>query len=66
MPLSRELYNQARSELGLTNAEVARRLGVNEITLYKWLSGAASPTLDHALALAKLLHLPLDDLASGV
>lgn len=62
MPLNRGLILDRLSARGLTQADLARVLGVAYPTLYRWMIGSRSPSLDHLSALARILDLTLDDL----
>lgn len=57
--------SQVRGERGLTQEELARRVRVSTRTVAAWESGASSPRLRHARALARALRVPLDDLLGG-
>lgn len=52
----------ARKALGLTQEDLAGRLGVARQTVAKWESGESLPDLENAYALAKLLGVSVDDL----
>ena len=52
----------ARKALGLTQEDLAGRLGVARRTVAKWESGESLPDLENAYALAKLLGVSVDDL----
>ena len=52
----------ARKALGLTQEDLANRLGVARQTVAKWESGESLPDLENAYALAKLLGVSVDDL----
>lgn len=51
-----------REEAGLTQAELARRVGVTRQTLIAIEQGKYSPTLELAFQLARAFGLGLDDL----
>src|ERR1051326_999058 len=53
---------RAREMRGLSQAELARRVKVDEKTLGRWESGAAHPYPVHREALAKELELTLEEL----
>lgn len=44
-----------RMEAGLTQAEIAKSIGVSKPTLHRWEKGSASPRADAAVRLAGLL-----------
>ena len=58
MPINRAEYDRARRALGLTHAEVARRVPVDRVSVMRWLAGVSDPTPDHLLALARALAVP--------
>ncbi len=47
---------------GLTQAQVADRIGVGQSAVAEWERGAKRPTLDHAKALAKVYGVAVEDL----
>lgn len=52
-----ELLNSARDHEGLTDAELARRLGIGRATVSNWRSGHQAITDRHIVALANIAHL---------
>ena len=50
------------SATGLTQAEIARELGVSPWTLSRWLNGHTAPSQSNKVRLAKVLTLSLEDL----
>jgi transcriptional regulator with XRE-family HTH domain len=54
-PLSRAI-RVTRMQRGLTQAELAARLGVSQSTISFWENGAETPRIEHLIALA--LELP--------
>ena len=52
----------AREAAGITQAELARRVGVTRQTLIAIEQGRYSPTLELAFQLARAFHVGLDDL----
>ncbi len=62
MALNLALARRKRRWLDLTQAEVARRIGVHEVTLSKWERGEQEPKVTDAAAWAKALDLELADL----
>lgn len=57
-----EVVRSARADLGLTQQELADRVGVGRLLIVQIESGKANPTLDNMLSLAGALNL---DLAVG-
>ena len=53
-----------RCKQGLTQAELATRIGANPCTISKYESGGGLPTLAIAWSLATALGVTLDDLVS--
>ena len=52
----------ARVNAGLTLKEVAKQLGVTEVTLWNWERGATSPSIANAQRMADLYRIPLDEI----
>jgi DNA-binding transcriptional regulator YiaG len=48
---------ELRDSLGLTRGDVARHLGVNQSTVWRWEAGDIRPRGQHAVALLELLEL---------
>ena len=59
--LGNSLYN-ARKSKGLTQEEVAEKLGVSRQTISKWELDETLPDIRQAKSLAQLYHTTLDDL----
>lgn len=53
-----------RKMIGLTQEQVAERLGVSRQTVAKWETGESTPDLANAAALVDVLDVSLDDLVS--
>lgn len=53
---------QLRKEHGLSQEELAAKLGVSRQAVSKWERGEASPDTDNLIALAKLYQISLDEL----
>ncbi len=53
---------QARDRAGLTQAQVAAHMGVDQSTISYWETDGASPRADKLPALAELLGCAIDDL----
>ena len=59
----KDLLKRRRTELGLTQREVAESVGVSEATISRWESGIIKDMRSNRLAaLAKVLQLPLWDI----
>ncbi len=54
-----------RKKSGLTQIELAEKLGVSIATLRRWESGETTPTGSRIIELANLLHISPDDIISG-
>ena len=65
MSFGQNLQFLRRMSRGMTQEELAERLGVSRQTVSKWESDAAFPEMEKALALAKLFSCSLDDLLMG-
>ena len=55
-----------RKEKGLTQEELAEKVGVSRQTLGKWESGEVSPETENIVALAKALEISTDELLGNV
>lgn len=51
-----------RAKLGLTQKQLAQKIGYTEKSVSKWESGGALPTMEMVLTLADLFNLSLDEL----
>ena len=56
----------ARELAGLTQSQVAERLRVSEMTVYRWESGRFEPSFAKLQALAKLFQHPMATLLGGI
>jgi len=56
------VIREHREAAGLTQAELARQIGVTRQTLIAIEQGKYSPTLELAFQIARALSLPLDDI----
>ncbi len=54
----------ARESAGLTQAELARRIGVSRQQLHNWETGFRNPKLDALVLIAEALHVPLESLVN--
>lgn len=52
----------ARVNAGMTQPQAAQVIGVSVATLLKWEKGTTMPTVDKAVALARLYSIPLDSI----
>lgn len=64
MKLDERLY-QLRKNKGLTQADVAEKLGISRQAVSRWEIGAAVPTLEKLKELSELFEVPLDYLMPG-
>jgi len=55
-------FRLLREDAGLTLAELGRQIGVSERNAWDWERGLSIPRLDRAIALAKVLKVPLVEL----
>ena len=60
-----EIIARRRSELGLTQAELAQRVGTDPRNIRRYESGESVPALGVARNIAKALDITLDELAGG-
>ena len=51
-----------RTELGLTQDELARRVGVSQVAIHQYESGSAVPKMTIAVRLAKALKTSCEEL----
>lgn len=50
----------ARVNAGMNQSQAAQALGVSVTTILKWEKGITMPTVDKAIALAKLYSVPME------
>lgn len=62
---SPEIIRRRRIELNLSQADVAKAVGVDQRHIRRYETGEAQPTLQVARALARTLRITLDELAGG-
>lgn len=55
-------FLSARERTGLTQKEVAERLGIDQSAVSLWENGKTSPRVSVLVKLAELYHCSLDDL----
>ena len=60
-----EIMRQRRSELNLSQADLATKVGVDKRQIRRYESGDAQPTLPIAKAIADALGITVDELAGG-
>jgi len=53
---------QRRKQMGLSQEELAKQLGVTRQAVSKWESGAALPSVDNIVELARVLEISVDEL----
>ena len=58
----KELIAQA----GLSQRELARRIGIKETTINSWVTGRYDPTLKNILPLARELNLSIETIAKSL
>ena len=61
-----ERLKTARELAGLTQSQVAERLSVAEMTVYRWETGRFEPSFAKLQALANLLQQPMEGLLGGI
>lgn len=59
-----EIIRKYRKEAGMTQEEVANRLGVTTPAVNKWENGNSKPDIELLAPIARLLHISLDTLMS--
>ncbi|MGM9618554.1 MAG: helix-turn-helix transcriptional regulator [Oscillospiraceae bacterium] len=62
--LPEQIYTLRRKQ-GLSQEQLAERLGVSRQTVSKWETGASTPDLPKLLALSECFGVSLDELAAG-
>ncbi len=55
-----------RKEMGLTQAELAEKLGLKQATIAKWGKGERTPYIDYFIELAKFFNCSIDYLVGLV
>ncbi|MFN2496227.1 MAG: helix-turn-helix transcriptional regulator [Pseudonocardiaceae bacterium] len=60
-----EVITQRRSELGMSQRELADKVGVDRRQIRRYESGETQPTLPVAKAIARALGITIDELAGG-
>ena len=53
---------EARHEVGLTQKELAEKIGVSDRTISKWENGEGYPEVETLIEIARNLHLSIDTL----
>lgn len=59
-----EVIKKYRKEIGMTQEEMANRLGVTTPAVNKWENGNSNPDIELLAPIARLLHISLDTLMS--
>jgi transcriptional regulator with XRE-family HTH domain len=59
MKIFSDLIKDSREKLGLTQAELANRLGVSKATVYNWENGRQIPPSDKLFEITELAGTPL-------
>jgi transcriptional regulator with XRE-family HTH domain len=52
--------------LGVTRDDLAKRTGINSVTLWRWMRGKSRVPLESACCIARALHCPVTELQVGV
>ena len=60
----KENIKEFRTEKGLTQAQLAEKIGVTQGAIYFWEKGINEPTAGYLMKLAKLFSVSVDDLLS--
>ncbi len=61
-----EAMTNARIKSGLSRSEIARRLGVSNVSVYYWETGRNPITVDKLDAFCKVLNIDMIDLLSSI
>lgn len=61
-----EAMANARIKSGLSRSEIARRLGVSNVSVYYWETGRNPITVDKLDAFCKVLNIDMIDLLSSI
>ena len=61
MRLSEKIY-RCRKKAGMSQEELAARLGVSRQAVSKWENGTSDPSTSNLCALAKLYGIPVEEL----
>jgi transcriptional regulator with XRE-family HTH domain len=59
-------YAALRDERHITDYQVAKETGINQSTLTAWKNGEYTPKVDKLAKIAKLFHVPLEQLIEEV
>lgn len=59
-------YAALRDERHMTDYQVAKEAGITATALYEWKSGRSTPKVDKLAKIAKLFHVPLEQLIGEV
>lgn len=51
-----------RKQVGLTQVQLAKKIGVSQPTIVAWEKGDSLPKVNHLLALSEALHCTTDEL----
>lgn len=57
-----ERIAEMRKNLGITQAELGRKLGVTRSAVNTWEMGLSIPQLKHVIEMAEIFHTPIDEL----
>lgn len=60
-----ERIAELRNGLGITQAELAKRLGITRSAINSWEMGLAIPQLKHVIEMSKIFHTTVDSLLNS-
>jgi len=63
--MTRRLISELRKEAGLSQQELADRIGTTQVTLSGWENGHHVPRANHLQALSEVLGVPMGEIAFG-
>jgi len=60
-----EVLKQARAAIGLSQEEIAERIGVSRQTISNWENGRSYPDISYVMAMSNIYNVTLDSLLKG-
>lgn len=60
-----KFINRKRKENGITQSELAEKLGISDRAISKWENGICLPDVDNMIELCKIYNITINDLLSG-